>query len=100
MSLQIVSEGEQMIVYLKGELDHHSVSQIRQEIDVWIENTRPTLLIFDFENVGFMDSSGIGLILGRARLINGYGGKVAVQNPSETIGRVIRVCGLGPMILQ
>jgi stage II sporulation protein AA (anti-sigma F factor antagonist) len=99
MNIRISNEGEQMVVFLKGELDHHTVSQIRMQIDASIENTRPSLLIFDFSDVGFMDSSGIGLILGRARLMNSYGGKVGVQNPNETIERVIRVCGLGQLIL-
>ena len=64
MNIRISNEGEQMVVFLKGELNYHTVSQIRIQIDASIENTRPSLLIFDFSDVGFMDSSGIGAYIG------------------------------------
>lgn len=54
-----------LIVSLVGELDHHSVDDIKQEISKNLRKNRVNYLVFDFEKVSFMDSSGIGLIIGR-----------------------------------
>ncbi|MGN0596186.1 MAG: STAS domain-containing protein, partial [Ruminiclostridium sp.] len=61
--MQIYNNGEQVTVCLKGDIDHHSVTSMRMEIDAVLESTSPKLLILDFSEVSFMDSSGIGLPL-------------------------------------
>lgn len=80
--------------YLEGEIDHHSAKDIREEIDAEVEKIKPDLLIVDFRDVSFMDSSGIGLVMGRYKLINELGGKLLVTNMSNHIERVMKLSGI------
>lgn len=97
--MQIYNDGERVTVCLKGDIDHHTVTTMRMEIDAVLENATPKLLILDFSDVSFMDSSGIGLILGRIRVLNTFGGKIAVKNPSEYVGKIIRLAGLYNLVI-
>jgi stage II sporulation protein AA (anti-sigma F factor antagonist) len=83
-----------LIAALCGELDHHSVRSIREEIDTAIIEQQPRRLELDFGQVTFMDSSGIGLILGRCKIMGGIGGKVVVRNPPPHIRRIMRLSGV------
>ena len=98
--MQIYNSGEQVTVCLKGDIDHHSVTAMRMEIDAVLESTAPKLLILDFSEVSFMDSSGIGLILGRVRVLNTFGGKILLKNPNEYIGKIIRLAGLYNFVIS
>ena len=75
MAVEINAKGEVLTAYLKGELDHHSAAQMRTEIDLAIERNMPELLVLDFSGVSFMDSSGIGLVMGRYRILSRRGAK-------------------------
>ena len=83
-----------MVAVLSGEIDHHCARPRRVEIDEMIEQVQPTVLILDFGGVTFMDSSGIGLIMGRHRTMQEIGGEVIVQNPPPHIRRVLRISGI------
>lgn len=85
------SAGETLCAYLTGEIDHHSAQLLRVRIDGEISRRMPETLILDFGNVGFMDSSGVGLILGRARQMQAFGGRLVVQNPPEQIQKMLRL---------
>ena len=63
MSVKISVKGEVVTAYLSGELDHHSAREMREAIDSAIELNIPELLVLDFSGIGFMDSSGIGLVM-------------------------------------
>lgn len=80
--------------YLDGELDHHAAKGIREEIDENVERIKPALLTLDFKNVTFMDSSGIGLVMGRYRTMQVINGKLVVKNASLHIRKVMRLAGL------
>lgn len=88
------SEDSVLTAKLSGELDHHRCEVIRKKIDARAESERPRTLVLDFENVGFMDSSGVGLVMGRYRHISLIGGKLSVVNVPESILRVFRLSGL------
>ena len=94
MSVSIVVKGEVVTAYLNGEIDHHSAAEIRTVIDSSVEENKPTLLVLDFKNVSFMDSSGIGLVMGRYKAINEVGGELAIINTSPGIGKVMRLAGM------
>ena len=94
MSVAIDSSEGGLTAYLSGEIDHHSAKEIREEIDETIERTKPALLTLDFKNVTFMDSSGIGLVMGRYRMMQLIDGKVVVKNASLHIRKVMRLAGL------
>ncbi len=87
-----------LIYALGGEIDHHSAEKIRKEIDNIILEERPKLIIFDFSNVKFMDSSGIGLVLGRYRIMSAFGGKVSVRGASQSISRLFTMSGVDKII--
>ncbi len=72
--INLKSEGEILIAEIIGEIDHHTARVLREEIDTKIIRTTPTVLVLDFEKVTFMDSSGIGLIMGRYKLIHPMNG--------------------------
>ena len=80
MNIQINASDELVTVYLTGEIDHHSAGEIREEIDRSLESNRPKQLVMDFKNVGFMDSSGIGLVMGRYKLMQTMDGDVKIIN--------------------
>ena len=65
-----------LAAYLTGEIDHHAAQSLRREIDAQIDDRLPELLTLDFSGVTFMDSSGVGLILGRGRHIGALGGRM------------------------
>ncbi|PWM24059.1 MAG: anti-anti-sigma factor [Oscillospiraceae bacterium] len=83
-----------MTVLLTGEIDHHTAAALREEIDAAVETHQPRLLTLDFGGVSFMDSSGIGLVMGRYKLVSAYGGKVAIANVPRPMRRVMRLAGL------
>lgn len=100
MAVEIKNNGEQITAVLSGDIDHHSLARIRSEIDTHLENSTPKLLILDFSGVSFMDSSGIGLILGRMRVLDGFGGNIALKNTSSRINKIIRLAGLESFIID
>ncbi len=94
MSVKIEVNGEVTVAYLSGELDHHSAKPIREEIDAAIDANMPTLLVLDFKDITFMDSSGIGLVMGRYKLLSKNGAELAITNPSPQIYKVMQLAGL------
>ena len=78
-----------LAAYLSGEIDHHAAQTLRNEIDAQVDDRLPELLTLDFSGVTFMDSSGVGLILGRGRHIRALGGRLTVQNPPAAIRRML-----------
>ncbi len=92
--LHIKYEDDVMTVSLSGELDHHRCSNIRKKIDSRTESQRPKLLVLDFSEVIFSDSSGVGLVMGRYRQMLLLGGKLQVVNVPENLKKVFRLSGL------
>ena len=95
MNVTIESSGNLLIAYLIGELDHHSVADIRTKIDNVISYKKPNHLILDFKNVTFMDSSGIGLVMGRYRLMQNHKGSVEIRNVTTQTKKIMELAGLG-----
>ena len=83
-----------MAADLRGELDHHSVQPVREEIDRMAAQNHPKELVLDFGGVTFMDSSGIGLVMGRYKLMQELGGTVRLTQLSTSIRRVMQVAGM------
>lgn len=86
-----VDAQEVLYAYLAGEIDHHTAQTLRRKIDAELAARAPEGLVLDFSAVGFMDSSGIGLILGRMRQMQAYDGKLMVQNPPGTIQKMLEL---------
>lgn len=83
-----------LIIYITSDLDHHAVRSLRERADRMIQAGNARHIIFDFENVDFMDSSGIGLIMGRYKKVLFLGGKVAVTHVGKNVDRIFRISGL------
>lgn len=94
MSVEIKVTGEVVTAYLKGELDHHTAREMREMIDSAVELNMPTLLVLDFTAVSFMDSSGIGLVMGRYRQLLKSGAQLHITGASPNIYKVMRLAGL------
>ena len=94
MGVKIITSQKKMSAYLEGEIDHHSAAPIREEIDREIMLRKPEVLIIDFGGVTFMDSSGIGLVMGRYRTIALSGGKLIVSNLSPQFYKIMKLSGI------
>lgn len=94
MGVKIEKADGEVRAFLDGEIDHHCAQSIRNEIDLAVESCRPENLILDFGEVTFMDSSGIGLVMGRYQVMKNIGGRVSLQNTPVHIRKVMRLAGL------
>ena len=90
--------GGALVVKLYGEIDQHCVSEIREDIDRQIAIRNINSLIVDLGGVEFMDSSGIGVVIGRCRNMNYSGGKVVAENMNERIRKIFVVSGLHKLV--
>lgn len=82
---------------LTGEIDHHTAREMREAIDDTAVRVRPARLVMDFSGVQFMDSSGVGLIMGRCKLFASWKGRVIVQNIPPKLERIVSLAGLNTL---
>ena len=83
-----------LTVSLSGELDQRMAARVREEIDALIDDARVRRLVFDVSGLEFMDSSGIGLIIGRYKRLSRRGGSVAVADPDARIDKLFQMSGV------
>lgn len=95
VGVRLLLQENSMTARLSGEIDHHGARAMREEIDRTAEKMHPKTLRLDFSGVPFMDSSGIGLILGRYKKAQIWHGEVVLQNLSEPLEKVVRLSGVG-----
>ena len=89
-----VEKGKVLFVNLPKEIDHHKVSKLAVEIDETIMMKEADTVVFDFGKVEFMDSSGIGLMIGRYRNMKCLGGNVYTYGANEYIAKIIALSGI------
>ena len=94
MGVKIVQNSNTLTAIIDGDIDHHTAKDIRTQIDENIETSEPAILELDFSGVQFMDSSGIGLIIGRFKQMKALGGKLKVVNTPKHIDKLIKLAGL------
>ncbi|MBQ0084273.1 MAG: anti-sigma factor antagonist [Clostridiales bacterium] len=85
MPVKIEKVGQLVTARLVGEVDHHTARQMRLEIDNALQFNMPTLLIIDFSEVSFMDSSGVGLVMGRYRELAKTGAELQLTGMSSSV---------------
>lgn len=90
--------GTVLKIKLRGEIDHHSAAAVRVAIDEMIRSKRPCELIIDMSAVDFMDSSGLGLIMGRYNTMKEIGGSVTVADPTPATEKIMNLAGLERII--
>lgn len=98
--LTIERKDNEMTVFLKGEIDHHTARDTRERIDNAIDRFKPRCLFLDMSGVTFMDSSGIGLIMGRYRLMQSLQGTLYLTRLSDRMDRLIRLAGLDKLPIR
>ena len=98
METQYLIDDKTLIIKITEEIDHHMVERLRRKADYEIERYIPRKVIFDFNNVSFMDSAGIGLILGRYKNISSFGGKLEVINATDIVKKVLIMSGVNKLI--
>lgn len=94
MGVRLIFKDGILTAVLSGEIDHHSAREIRNEIDSTASKVKPKKLILDFSAVRFMDSSGIGLIMGRCKLMQMWNGAVEIEKLPPNIKRIVSLAGL------
>ncbi len=98
MPVEIDIDEKSVTAYISGEIDHHNAAKLRNDIDEAIENAYPEFLVLDFGGVTFMDSSGIGLVMGRYKLMKNLSGTVVIENAPNAIKKVMRMAGIEKLI--
>lgn len=86
-------------IYITEEIDHHTSSVIRTRLDYEISRFRPKKVVIDMERVKFMDSAGIGLLIGRYKVAKSYGGCLEIENTNEKLMSIFEMAGL-PKIIE
>ena len=94
MEITYIKKDKRLIFEIEEDIDECCVQKIRRRIDNEIQRYMPKEVIFDFSNVSFMDSAGIGLIIGRYKLINMSGGDLKIANVNTQIQKIFEMSGL------
>ncbi len=87
-----------LYINITEEIDHHTTEKIRRKMDNEITRFMPRKVMFDFSKVSFMDSAGIGLLIGRYKLIKMLGGMAEIMNTNKSIEKVLEMSGIVKII--
>ncbi len=98
MKINHYLEEKMLKVYITEEIDHHTASIIRTRLDYEISRFRPKKVVIDLEKVKFMDSAGIGLIIGRFKVTKSYDGILEIENANEKLMKIFTMAGLPKII--
>ena len=94
MDVNFVERNGNLVVKIRGEIDHHSAQGIKQAVMDEFARAAARNIVFDFAHVSFMDSSGIGMVIGRYKELSKLGGRVFAINIGADIGRIFEISGL------
>jgi stage II sporulation protein AA (anti-sigma F factor antagonist) len=94
LNLEVIDDNEVLMVRIKGEMDLASADQIRNEVDQRLLGDKCRHLLLDLTRVTFIDSSGIGVILGRYRKLTDEGGRLVILKPQPQVRRVLDISGV------
>ena len=100
MEMFFNAQKKALIVKLKTELDHHSAKNVRRMVDLYFADSKANHIIFDLSELEFMDSSGIGLVLGRLKELRAVDGRILIINPNPTMEKIFQCSGLTPFIFK
>ncbi|TSB46551.1 anti-sigma F factor antagonist [Alkalicoccobacillus porphyridii] len=94
LTIDLLKKDSVLLVRLEGELDHHSAAKLRADVEREIETGHIKHLVLNLEHLSFMDSSGLGVILGRYKQIRANGGEMVVCAISPAVRRLFEMSGL------
>ena len=98
METKFYEKDKLLIFKISEEIDDYTVRKIRRRADYEIERYMPKRVVFDFDSVTFMDSAGIGLIIGRYKFANMLGGKLEVTNLTNSVKKIFEMSGILKLI--
>ncbi len=98
MNSVFLEKSQTLLVEITEEIDHHTTEKIRRNLDEDITRYMPRKVIFDFDKVSFMDSAGIGMIIGRYKMVNMLGGEVQMKNVKNSIKKIFEMSGVVKII--
>jgi len=94
MNVNYDCEDKLLLFEITEEIDHHTTEKIRRRADYEIQRYMPRKAIFDFGSVTFMDSAGIGMIIGRYKLLSMLGGKLEIKNVNTNVEKILKMSGI------
>ncbi len=94
MNTKYEEKDKLLIFEITEEIDHHQAEKIRRKMDNEIERYIPKKVVFDFNKVTFMDSAGIGMLIGRYKTVRRLGGVTELINVNQSIKKIFEMCGL------
>ncbi len=94
MNVSYEEKDKLLLLEITEEIDHHTSEKIRRKADYEITRYMPRKIVFDFHHVTFMDSAGIGMVLGRYKLMKMLGGSVEMINVSPMLKKVFEMSGI------
>ena len=98
MKTKYIENEKILIVEITEEIDHHIVDKIRRSVDNEITRYMPRKTIFDFSRVTFMDSAGIGMIIGRYKMMKMLGGSLEIKNVNGSAKKILEMSGIMKII--
>ena len=98
MNTNYIKKDKLLTVEITEEIDHHIVEKIRRKVDDEITRYMPRKVIFDFSRVSFMDSAGIGMIIGRYKMMKLIGGEMEIININPNVKRILEMSGISKII--
>ena len=98
MNTNYIKKDKQLIVEITEEIDHHIAEKLRRKVDDEITRYMPRKTIFDFSRVSFMDSAGIGMIIGRYKMMKLIGGEMEIININPNVKRILEMSGISKII--
>ena len=100
MGIQLDIHGNTLIATPDCEIDHHSAEKLRGQIDAAFDKSSCRHIIFDFSGVKFMDSSGVGMLIGRYKNAEKRGGRLVLAAMGDEMGRLFQISGLAKIITR
>lgn len=97
-ALKYKIDGGILEITLLGEIDHHNAVELRGEVDKLIRKHKPGTLFLNLGKIDFMDSSGLGFIMGRMSLMEKTGGTLIIKSPSRSVQKICRLAGLERLV--
>lgn len=94
MKSKFIEEDKLLVLEITEEIDHHTTEELRRKMDDEIERCMPRKVIFDFGSVSFMDSAGIGMVIGRYKLAKMFGASVSMTNVRKSVKKIFEMCGI------
>jgi stage II sporulation protein AA (anti-sigma F factor antagonist) len=98
--LEFFNKSKALVVKINEEIDHHTCKVLKDKLDIAINLSKINKLVFDFGGVNFMDSSGIGMLMGRYKSVQKNSGVVAITGMKPTVKKIVKMSGLHKILKE